>query len=326
MRTLSFLGDVVLDKAYEVNVPLDDFVFNLEHPLSCQGIPARNKVNFCAERSFIEKTFGKMPLAVNLANNHIADFGDAAFLKTLDFLRANEIAYFGAGKAQDNFNNPAIIPFEGKHIALLGYSCPSTNAIFGDENHFGSAKLMAERIVQDINYSKKKADLVVINLHWGVEDIRYPKPEDVKLARGLIDAGADLLIGHHAHVIQSFEKYKGKNIFYGLGHFIFPYKERPSYYDGDKFLRVHNPKPSKSNREGLIVYLKADENQPDYETIYFDDFKVRKVKAWIPRWVPERKSPFRLYRSLVHKWRLINHFIDNPRLPTLSMIKRFMGD
>ena len=78
---LSFLGDVVLDKAYSVNLSLGDFIFNLEHPLSCVGIPVKNKVNICADRSYIEETFGKLPIAVNLANNHIADYGDTAFDK-----------------------------------------------------------------------------------------------------------------------------------------------------------------------------------------------------------------------------------------------------
>jgi hypothetical protein len=137
---LSFLGDVVLNKAYKVNLPLQDFIFNFDHPLSCEGFSAKHKVNKCEERSYIKETFGKFPLAINLANNHIGDYGDVAFGKTIEFLDDNNIAYFGAGNEKNNFNNPTIVDF-GKKIALLGYCCPSMNAVFGTKMSNGSAML-----------------------------------------------------------------------------------------------------------------------------------------------------------------------------------------
>lgn len=322
-KVLSFLGDVVLDKAYNVGFSMDKFIFNLEHPLSCEGTPAKNKVNLCSDGSYIEETFGSLPIAVNLANNHIADFGDKAFVKTIDFLDKNQIAYFGAGNESDNFNNPALIEFNGKRIALLGYCCESTKPVFGNKDRYGSARLDLSRISADILNAKKLSDLIVISLHWGLENFRYPEPSKVKLARMLIDNGADMILGHHAHVIQSFEKYKGKYIFYGLGHFIFPYRERPSYFDGNQFLKTYRPIARKSNRVGLVVHLK-DRDEVDYETVYFDDQIVNKASATIPQWIPENQLRFHIYRTLRTKSRVIHHFLRNPRIPKVSQMRKFI--
>ena len=319
---LSFLGDVVLDKAYTVNLPLRDFIFNLEHPISCEGVPAKNKVNFCSDRSYIKETFGKFPIAVNLANNHIMDYGDTAFIKTIDFLTKNNIAYFGAGNEKNNFNNPAIVHIEDKKIALLGYSCVTTNAVFGKKGAYGSALLDNNKVLYDIERCLTKVDYIVINLHWGNEDFRYPKPKDVQQARTFVDAGADLIIGHHAHVIQSFEIYKEKNIFYGLGHFIFPYKDRPAYHDGEKFQKVHSPIENKANREGLVVDL--DENfNVTYSTILFDGMCVMPNKAHVPRWIPTSQKHYNIYLRFFQKRRMLKLFIQNPRIPSIDSIKHF---
>lgn len=319
---LSFLGDVVLDKAYSVNLSFQDFIFNLEHPLSCEGVPVKNKVNICADRSYIEETFGKLPLAVNLANNHIADYGDVAFTKTIDFLANNNIAYFGAGNEENNFNNPAIVNFGKNRIALFGYSCPTTNAVFGKKVLNGSALLDYKKVLQDIEKCRTKVDYVVISLHWGDEDVRYPKPQDVQKARIFIDAGADLIIGHHAHVIQSFEKYRNKNIFYGLGHFLFPYMDRPSAYDGKKFQKVHSPKEKSANREGLVVDL--DENlNVTFTTIMFDGDCVSQTKVKTPNWIPRTKYLYKIYLGFHQKRNMMELFIQNPRIPTIQQIKHF---
>jgi poly-gamma-glutamate synthesis protein (capsule biosynthesis protein) len=321
---LTFLGDVVLNKEYRIDLGLQNFIFNLEHPLSCDGTPAKNKVNKCEERSYIEETFGKLPLAVNLANNHIADYGDVAFAKTVEFLEVNKIAYFGAGNKKNNFNNPAFVEFEGKKIALLGYSCITTSAVFGEEKSNGSALLDQEKVLNDIELCRDSSDYIIINLHWGDENVRYPKPDDIQKARMFIDAGADLIIGHHAHVIQSFEKYKGKYIFYGLGHFLFPYQDRPANYDGEKFQNIYSPKEEQANREGLIVDMDKDLNI-SYSTIMFDGECVKPHKANIPRWIPKTQEQYDLYLKFRQKQKMAKSFIKNPRFPSPEQIKRFLG-
>jgi poly-gamma-glutamate synthesis protein (capsule biosynthesis protein) len=320
---LSFLGDVVLNKEYTVDLPLQNFIFNLEHPLSCEGVPAKHKVNKCEERSYIKETFGKFPLAINLANNHIGDYGDVAFEKTLEFLNENNIAYFGAGNEKNNFNNPAIVDFGQKKIALLVYCCSSMNAVFGKKVSNGSAMLVQKKVLQDIEKCNAKSDYIVINLHWGDENVRYPKPDDVQNARMFIDAGADLIIGHHAHVIQSFEKYKDRYIFYGLGHFLFPYQDRPANFDGEKFQSVFSPKANQANREGLVVDLDKKFNV-SYSTIMFNGKCVRKKKAYIPGWIPKTQKQYNLYLKFLQKEKMLVSFIQNPRFPKFEQIKRFL--
>ncbi|MDQ1298337.1 MAG: cap protein [Campylobacterota bacterium] len=322
--SINFLGDVFLDNAYAIDVDLDDYIFNLEFPLSTSGIPAKNKINLGVEQSHIFETFKKFPLAVNLANNHIMDYGEKSFSETLAFLQKHDIAFFGAGNTQNNFNNPCIIKKDKKKIALLGYSCPSTHSVFGSDQVNGSALLDDEKAIEDIQACRASSDMVILNLHWGDEEIRYPKPSDVTRARKFIDAGADLIIGHHAHVIQSTEVYKGKHIFYGLGNFIFPDFDVPAYYDGEKFQKKASKKQNRANKEALIVDL-SDVAALTYRTTFFDGKTVCLQKTKIPSWIPKTEKSYRRYYKLWQRKRMIELYLQNPRVPNLKQIKLFLG-
>jgi len=321
---ISFLGDVVLDKPYKVDIELDDFVFNLEYPLSTSGTPAKNKINLGADTPYFKETFGKFPTAVNLANNHIMDYGEEAFLKTVDYLTANSIGFFGAGNKKNNYNNPYIFGFEDKKIALLGYSCPSTHAVFGGDTSNGSALLDMDAIIKDIDSCRRDVDMVIVSLHWGDEEIMHPKPTDVNKAHRLIDAGADMIYGHHAHVMQSVEIYKGKYIFYGVGNFLFPDMDVPSYYDGEKFQRRTIRMQQKKNRQALMIDL--DESlSVSYDTAFFQEGTVSKKRAQVPKWIPKTQKQYDW--SLMYERRLgtILRFLKDPRLPTSKQIKIFVG-
>lgn len=321
---ISFLGDVVLDRSYKVDVALDNFVFNLECPLSTSGIPAKNKINLGSDTPNIKETFGKFPVAVNLANNHIMDYGEEAFLKTVDYLHANNIGFFGAGNENNNYNNPCIVNLKDKKIALLGYSCPSTHAVFGSDRANGSALLDVDAIIKDIHSCRSDVDMVIVSLHWGDEEIKYPKPADVKKAHMLIDAGADMIYGHHAHVIQSVEIYKGKYIFYGVGNFIFPDTDVPAYYDGEKFQKRVVRAQQNKNRQALMIDLDG-QLSVSYDTAFFNDGVVSKKSVQIPKWIPKNQKQYDL--SFIYERRLgtIQRFLKDPRLPTVKQIKIFAG-
>ncbi len=321
---MRFLGDVFIDKTYDVDIELDNFVFNLEYPLSCHGKPAKNKVNLCQRKSYIKETFGKNPLAVCLANNHIMDYGEEAFLETIKFLKAEGIGYFGAGTEENNYNNPYIIHLEKKTIALLGYSCPTTHPVFGSKKENGSAVLDEAKILEDIEAIKNKVDFIVIQLHWGDEEIKYPKPDDVRKARLFVDAGADLIIGHHAHVIQSMEIYNGKKIFYGIGNFLFPNLDTPSMFNGSEFTRKYKKIQNSKNRKSIIVELN-DTLDTSYKTTYFDDKIVFLQKTKIPSWIPGTEKSYRLYYKLWQRKRMIELYLKNPRVPSFKQIRLFLG-
>jgi hypothetical protein len=109
-----------------------------------------------------------------------------------------------------------------------------------------------------------------------------------------------------------------------LGHFIFPYKERPSYFDGNEFLKVFKPVARKANREGLVITLDV-KNNIGYETVYFDNYLVDKRKARIPNWVPNNNRQYNLYKNFILKLRLMRLLLRNPKLLTFSRIKRFIS-
>jgi len=321
---LLFFGDTVLDKPYKIDFKIDEFIFNLETPLSCKGEIAKNKVNICQEGSYILETFKKKPLAVSLANNHIMDFGEEAFAKTKEILNELNIPYFGAGKASENFNNPAIIEFKGKKIALLGYSCFTTHPIFGDNNNSGSAILEEKRVLKDIKALRDSVDFIIIQPHWGIQEIPFPKYSDRELAHRLIESGADLIIGHHAHVIQSFEIYKGKYIFYGLGNFIFPDLNIPTQYDGKEFRARRIKKQEIEHRTSLVVELDSDFNI-DFFTVVVKNGIVKKTKSNIPKWLPNSDINFKKRLKYYNKYLMLKRFIRNPKIPNIGHFKQLFS-
>ncbi len=321
---LSFFGDTVLDKVYKIDFDIDEFIFNLETPLSCDGIPAKFKVNICQEKSYIKETFGKAPIAVSLANNHIMDFGQKAFNKTIDILEENSIKYFGAGKESNNFNNPLIIKFKDKKIALLGYSCPSTHAIFGDNINSGSAKLNIEDIIRDIKSLKSKVDFIIIEPHWGIQDISIPKFSDRKIAHRLIDEGANMIIGHHAHVIQSYEIYKNRYIFYGIGNFIFPDLDIPTRWNGSKFTARRVKKQEIEHRSSIVVTLDSNLNI-DFFTVRLENGVVKRAKFKIPNYLPISEQDFQKRLAIENKKAMIKRFLRNPKLPNINHIRELLN-
>ena len=323
--SLSFVGDVFINKFVDVKIEFDNLILNLEYPLTLEGEPAKHKTILGGEESIFDETFKNSKLlAVNLANNHIMDYGENGFLKTVEYLEKHEICYFGAGTKENNYNNPAIIEINGKRVALLGYSCPSTNAIFGAENFNGSALLDVELILNDINKCKKKSDIIVLNLHWGNEYVHYPNPLDVDKAHKFIDAGVELIIGHHAHVVQSFEIYKGKYIFYGLGNFLFSERHGVANYDGKKFLKHFYRKQYRENKQALIVEMNVD-CSINYNTAITNGDIIENRYFIIPKWIPKTIGQYRLYLKFWRKKRIFQMYFRNPKIPTIKQIMYVLG-
>ncbi len=321
MKKITFLGDTVLDKPYNIEFDIDEFIFNLETPLSCKGAIAKNKVNICQEKSYIEETFHKRPLAVTLANNHVMDFGEEAFGKTKEILDSLNIPYFGAGLSTENFNNPAIIEFVGKKIALFGYSCATTNPLFGDSKQSGSAILELNRIIADINSIRDEVDFIIVQPHWGIQEIPFPRFSDREIAHKLIDSGADLIIGHHAHVIQSYEIYKGKHIFYGLGNFIFPDLDIPTQYNGKEFTARRIKKQEIEHRRSMVVTLDSHLNI-DFFYVVLENNIVKKSNFCLPKWLPKSDINFKRRLKYYNKYLMLKRFIRKPKLPNIGHFKQ----
>jgi len=158
---------------------------------------------------------------VSLANNHIGDAGNAGILQTIANLEERGLAYSGAGEDLAAARRPAMLEANGVTVAVLGYDAIA-RAYFAAEGEPGSAQLSLTRIKNDIKWARRDgADLVIVFPHWGVEYQAEPFAAQQRIARDIIDAGADMIIGNHAHWAAAMEIYEGKPIWYALGNFVF---------------------------------------------------------------------------------------------------------
>jgi capsule synthesis protein PGA_cap len=159
----------------------------------------------------------------NLGNNHAYDFGPTALLDSRKNLLANGIAPVGAGKDPAAANAPALFEVKGWTIAVVGFDKvvdPFPEAVAAP-GHPGTADGHDEnRMVAAVRAAKRDADLVIVAIHWGVELDTQPRPDDVLLGRRLVDAGADVIFGGHAHRLQPVGTHGDRPIFYSLGNFV----------------------------------------------------------------------------------------------------------
>lgn len=339
MSVLNFFGDVFLDRPVRAVVPLaGDYIVNLEAPVTHALRPEWGKINLKAGGLFFKETFGRNPAAVCLANNHIMDYGEAGFQDTLASLRAEGIAFFGAGSLADNCHNPLLLAAGAGRVALLGYACPTTHPLLACAKRPGAAPLDLERIAMDIRSAQKcGTGRVIVQLHWGEEDVGLPRPVDVATAHRIIDLGADLIIGHHAHCIQPFEIYRGKPIFYGLGNAVFPDTDMVSHAPDGSREGNRQMKWGKRNRRSLLVGFDTVTGQVSMRRLFFSDALAVVANGRLPGALAftngataryERRFARVLRLSLLR--RLAVSFISRPRLPKRQnlhwLLQRFKVD
>ena len=151
--------------------------------------------------------------AVNTANNHSHDYGEQSFQDTMNALDAEGIVHFG-------YDETAVMDVKGVKVGLIG--------IYELNDHLERK----QQLEDNINKVKDEgAELVIVIFHWGNEKETVPDSNQTTLGRLAIDLGADLVCGHHPHVLQGVEEYKGKNIVYSLGNFCFGGNSSPSDMD-----------------------------------------------------------------------------------------------
>jgi poly-gamma-glutamate synthesis protein (capsule biosynthesis protein) len=148
--------------------------------------------------------------ALSVANNHILEHGEEAFFATIRALEESDIIPVGQQGAIK------LVKIQGYTVALAGYSFLYEKR----QNNCYNRVSSENPIIGDIGKIRDIADLVIVSLHWGYEYVRVPSPEQVKMAHAIIDQGADIILGTHPHVIQGYELYRGKAIFYSLGNFV----------------------------------------------------------------------------------------------------------
>ena len=158
---------------------------------------------------------------LTLANNHMMDFGVQALLETLHNLDNNGILSVGAGQSLSAAREKTVYQVKGVKVAFLAYSVTLPVEFFATADRAGTAPGYPRYCKEDIAQAKTSADYVVVSFHWGSEGAAAPHPFQVTAAHAAIDAGADIVLGHHPHVLQGIEQYKKGIIFYSLGNFAF---------------------------------------------------------------------------------------------------------
>ena len=159
--------------------------------------------------------------AVSIANNHIGDAGRAGVVQTIANLDEYGIRHAGAGRNTAAAHRPALIRVHRLTVAILGYDTIA-GAYTAGATTPGSARLTIAGAKADIAAARRAgADVVIVYPHWGIEYRATPFAAQQALARSIITAGADMVIGNHAHWVGAMEVYKGRPIWYALGNFVF---------------------------------------------------------------------------------------------------------
>ena len=207
---------------------------NLEEPLYRSQTPRPKRNLLGAPPESVKALTFLGFTALNLGNNHITDQGVEGVSRTREILESKGIAPFGAGENLGEARRPAFAEAGNQSFAFLGYAVhdQDVGSEVATDSVEGCVPLSLEYIEHDILKARRTAEHVVVSLHWGYQFDRYPAPDQVAIARRIIELGAIIVFGHHPHVLQGIERYKHGLILYSMGNFFFPSFVRT---DGLKF-------------------------------------------------------------------------------------------
>jgi len=220
------VGDVMLGRSVNAKMrSLNDFTYpfqktasflksadlafiNLESPFYDYCPTTNEGMKFCADPRAIEGLVLAGVDIVNLANNHIRNYGTEGVSLTQNLLQENKIDFLGLN------NNLVIKTTKETKFGFLGFDLTSG--------------YQEEKILEQVKKARPRVDILIVSFHWGIEYAKEPTTRQVELAHQVVEAGTDLILGHHPHVIQKAEDYKGAKIVYSLGNFIFdqPWSEK----------------------------------------------------------------------------------------------------
>lgn len=238
--TASFVGDIMLGRHVEAIterygqeylfrhvkslLQSSDYVSgNFEHPIVLQDDyeKADQYIHLHTSGESAE-TLKKMNFSVlTIANNHTMDFGESGLKDTIDTFKKVGLAYVGAGKNLKEASKINYQKINGIVVASIGITDSYVKDAVALDKRAGVLPANPEIILPIINKAQSTADLVIVNIHWGQEYDNDPSPRQKQLAKAMAKAGADIIIGHHPHVLSTVEIHGDSIIFYSLGNFIF---------------------------------------------------------------------------------------------------------
>jgi poly-gamma-glutamate synthesis protein (capsule biosynthesis protein) len=244
-------------------------VANLESaltPAGRSGIPGKCTLRGSLEWAQVLRDAGIG--LVTLANNHVMDFGAEGLFATLEALRQAGVRHVGAGRNRNEACAPVYVELAQRRVAFLGRSAVIVRApTYAAEDVPGVAFLDAEETVNAIRACRSGADLVILMVHWGIEEYSYPSLAQRALARQFVDAGADLILGHHPHVLQGVEAIGAGIAAYSLGNFVFDEFDW-SYTAADGTPRPQFATLSRDNRQGVIATFEWLPGKASVSTVF----------------------------------------------------------
>jgi poly-gamma-glutamate capsule biosynthesis protein CapA/YwtB (metallophosphatase superfamily) len=208
----------------------DVAMVNLEGPVTLRGTKQTKPFTFRMLPVHVDILTKAGIDLVNIANNHIFDYGIDGLYDTVQYLDSAGVNHVGAGMDGEAAHRPVILDVKGVRIGFLGYygGKESPWAAGGSP---GVARRNIDLIGSDVRELRTRdhVDFVVVNLHWGTEKATSPDSDQVDFAHHIVDLGAEIVIGHHPHVLQAVESYRSAIIAYSLGNLIFGGNGRSSY-------------------------------------------------------------------------------------------------
>lgn len=292
--TLSFVGDMMLDRSVRTSVNKNfagdysklfinlgelkkaDILFgNLEGDVSNVGNNVGSKYSFRMDPIVLPALKDAGFDIVSFANNHVGDWNITAFKDTLIRLSNESILQVGAGQTKDEAEMPVIIEKNGVKFGFLGFSDVGPNWLKVTDVSPGILLASDPNLSTIIKNAKSQSDVLIVSFHWGVEYEKIHNARQEVLAHLAIDSGADMIIGHHPHVIQDIETYNGKPIVYSLGNFIFDQYFSKDTMEGMLFTATFEGKTLKETKKQIITLNKK--YQP--EGIFESREEAEKVRA-----------------------------------------------
>lgn len=269
----SFKGkyDAVQDPAYffqnvqPVFAQDDLTIVNMEGTLTEETTREPKQFAFKGDAEYAKILTAGAVETANLANNHSFDYGKKSYEDTITALEAEGISSFG-------YEKTAVMDIKGVKVGLAG--------VYELAEHIDCKQDLLDNIA---SLKEQGAQIIIVSFHWGQEKENVPSDVQVELAHAAVDNGADLVLGHHPHVLQGIEEYKGKNIVYSLGNFCFGGNSAPSDMDTMIFQQTFTVKDGKLQEDNVTNILPCkissayEEGYNNYQPILAEGEQKEKI-------------------------------------------------
>lgn len=233
--TFAFCGDIIwsahvdgIARRHGIGYPFqkvapllrqaDHVVANMEGCISTRGTRMDKEYTFRAPTGLASALKQAGIDMVTLGNNHAKDYGAIALLDTFEHLRRAGVRWAGAGASAEEASQPIWIEEKGLCVAVVCFTAIVPKGFLAGKGTPGVANL--DYVIPSLPEIHRRADVVIAVPHWGTEGIHTPSPKQKRLARMLSEAGAHLIVGHHPHVVQGYERIGKTHVLYSVGNFV----------------------------------------------------------------------------------------------------------